>query len=202
MIIMKTHEYIPIWDAAGRGNRTLSPRVVQGSTFCTLIWDPVDGASTYRILSISETGEMSTIVDGITDNRYNITGLMTDQTYTFLIQYYDGSSYSSADPINYIRYTPGGRNDVLPPFPVATPGNASITLSWDAIEGATKYGISLVEGEDFTEVNYNIRDTSYTVTDLINGQSYTFLVQAYDPNMSHKWSSIDSALFITATPHA
>ena len=199
---MKTHENIPIWDAAARGNRTLSPRVIQGSTFCTLIWDPVEDASSYRISVIKNSGKRITIAAGITDTRYNITGLTTDQTYMFLLQYYDGSAYSSADPINYIQYTPGGRVDVPPPLVVATPGDTTVTFTWDAIEGATKYGISFVEGEKYTEIDYTIRDTSYTVTDLVNGQPYTFLIQAYNPNVAHKWSSVDSVLFITATPHA
>lgn len=199
---MKTHEYIPIWDAARRGNKILSPRVAQGKTFGTLVWDYVEGAASYRISSISETGEMTNIASGLTFNMYTITGLTTDQTYTFILQYYDGSDYSSADPINYIAYTPGGRNEVLPPLPVVTPGDTTVTLTWDAIEGATKYAIARVVDGELIEVDYNILTTSYTVTDLVNGQPYTFLVQAFNPNMARRWSANDETLYITVTPHA
>lgn len=199
---MKTHEYVPIWDAAARGNRTLSPRVSRGKTFGTLVWDYVEGAVSYRISSISDTGEMNTIASGLTFNMYTITGLTTNQAYTFIIQYYDGTDYSSADPINYIYYTPGGRNETYPPLPVATPGDTTVTLTWDAIEGATKYAIARVVDGELIEVDYNVLTTSYTVTELVNGQSYTFLVQAYNPNMTRRWSANDEILYITATPHA
>lgn len=199
---MKTHEYVPIWDASVRGNRTLSPRFAQGKTFGTLIWDYVEGAVSYRISSISETGELTTIADGLTFNKYTINGLTTDQMYNFLLQYYDGSDYSSSDPINYIQYIPGGRYECPPPLAVAVPGDTTVTFTWDAIEGATKYGISIVEeGGTYLEIDLNIQDTSYTVTDLVNGQTYTFLLQAYNPNLSRRWSSTDELLYITVTPH-
>ena len=199
---MKTHEYVPIWDAARIGNRTLSPRFVQGKTFGTLIWDYVEDAVSYRISSISETGEMTTIADGLTFNKYTITGLTTDQTYTFILQYYDGSDYSSADPINYIQYTPGGRYEMIPPLAVAVPGDTSVTFTWDAIEGATKYALSFVEEGEFIEIDWKILETSYTVTGLVNGQTYTFLLEAFNPDLTPKWSPQDAALFITVTPHA
>lgn len=200
---MKTHEYIPIWDAARIGNSHLSPRVVQGKTFGTLIWDYVEEAESYRISSISEAGEMTTIASGLTFNKYNITGLTTGQTYTFLLQYYDGSGYSSADPINYIHYTPGGKYECLPPLAVAVPGDTTVTFTWDAIEGATRYSVVRVENGEIIEGNYRIVDTSYTVENLVNGQTYTFVVQSFNPDVNVKWSTYkDKELYITVTPHA
>lgn len=200
---MKTHEYVPIWDAAIKGNKTLSPRIARGQTFGTLVWDYVQGAVSYRISSISETGVLTPIASDLTFNKYNITGLTMDFPYTFLLQYYDSEGYSSADPINHIQYIPSGGNVVIPPLPVAIPGDTTVTLTWDAIEGATKYRVAIAQnGGTPTVIDSNVLTTTYTVTDLINGQTYDFLVQAFDPNASRVWSSSNTILYCTATPHA
>ena len=55
----------------------------------------------------------------------------------------------------------------------ATPGDEQVTLSWDAVTGATKYQVKW-DGGSWTDVNTN----SYTKTGLTNGTEYTYQVKA------------------------
>ena len=76
----------------------------------------------------------------------------------------------------------------LPPAPsnlAAAARLGEVELSWDAAAGAASYAVYLYEGEeapadpgDWTLVQDGITTTSYTVTDLTNGQTYAFAVTA------------------------
>lgn len=65
----------------------------------------------------------------------------------------------------------------------ATPGNDSVTLAWQASQGATGYNI--YQGSpDCTSLAKvaSTTATSYQVTGLINGTQYCFVVRAYNAN--------------------
>ena len=55
----------------------------------------------------------------------------------------------------------------------ATPGDEQVTLSWDAVTGATKYQVKWGTAA-WADVNTN----SYTKTGLTNGEEYTYQVKA------------------------
>lgn len=69
------------------------------------------------------------------------------------------------------------------PQPPATPENLkvasiaanSITISWDAVDGADKYIVYL----DGVEIDENVLDTTYTFTELEDGTAYNIAVRAY-----------------------
>ena len=81
----------------------------------------------------------------------------------------------------------------------ATPGDASITLSWTAptdIGGAaiTDYLVRYrtVPGNTWTEINISSTATTYTVTGLTNGQEYRFAVKALNPTESSSSDRVDA----------
>ncbi len=81
---------------------------------------------------------------------------------------------------------------------VATAGDANVSLSWDAVAGATGYRLWRSEGSGSTFNSfYEITDTSHTDTGLVNGQAYTYVVTAFDATSE----SADSSP-VTATPVA
>ena len=132
-----------------------------------------------------------------------ITGLANDNVYKFLVQAYtdynDASSWSSDDSRFYVFVTPHIPTENAPNVTI-TPGNSQITLSWDAISGATKYAINRYNPatNKYTAIQAAYTDTEYTVTGLNNGTRYYYLVQAY---VGGSWSSTDLKNHVSAVPH-
>ena len=150
-----------------------------GDGTVTLSWDPIPGATKYAISSQNPGVNYSL---DCTDTTYTISNLANGREYNFLVQAYVNGKWSSYSEFNYVKATPEG--PVKPSPTVTSVGNGTVTLSWDAVSGATKYAIS----SQNPGVNYelNCTGTTYTVTGLTNGKEYQFLVQAY---VDGKWSS-------------
>ena len=68
--------------------------------------------------------------------------------------------------------------------------NGSVTLSWEATPGATKYAIALCNDDgSFDTYTYDCTGTSFVIDGLTNGRVYKFLVQAY---VNGSWSSFNA----------
>ncbi|WP_127586801.1 polysaccharide lyase family 8 super-sandwich domain-containing protein [Paenibacillus koleovorans] len=65
---------------------------------------------------------------------------------------------------------------------VASPGNAQIGLTWDAVTGATSYTVkrSTTSGSGYSNVQTGITATSFTNTSLTNGTTYYYVVSAFN----------------------
>ena len=72
-----------------------------------------------------------------------------------------------------------------------------MTLSWDKVEGATKYAIAEYIDEGYKTYTLDCKETKYTIEDLANNYTHKFLVQA---NVGGKWSLCSTDLLISATP--
>ena len=62
----------------------------------------------------------------------------------------------------------------------ATPGNAQVALTWNAVSGATGYNVkrSTTNGGPYANVAANVTTNSYTNTGLTNGTPYYYVVTA------------------------
>jgi len=63
---------------------------------------------------------------------------------------------------------------------VAVAGDSKVTLSWDAVTGATGYNVkrSITAGGPYSTIASNVSGTSYVDTDVVNGTTYYYVVTA------------------------
>ncbi|MGN0688390.1 MAG: fibronectin type III domain-containing protein [Oscillospiraceae bacterium] len=174
---------------------------VPGNRSVTLTWDPVDGATQYRICVYKGTTIQKYVtVKGATTQ--TVTSLTNGVKYGFWVQSYTDRYSENPDKTNLVYATPKAA-DTRPATPAnikAVPGNKSVTVTWDPVAGATKYRVCIFKnGSIMRYVNVDAGTTTATVSNLANGTKYGFWVQTY----TNKYSADpDKANLIMATPKA
>lgn len=82
----------------------------------------------------------------------------------------------------------------------AQAGENQITASWNAVSGATSYELAYQPGTTFdpsTATIVSVTGTSYTITGLTNGQTYTLAVRSVFSSTKSGWSA---AVQVTMQP--
>ena len=170
-------------------------------TTITLTWDAVDGATKYNIYTPSS---FDSDVLGITETTYTFENL-AEGRYCFKVSACEDLGYESdtAEACATVGEEPGeggedpetpvdpeepgddpeepGDNPSDPfnpatPTVVATTTETTITLTWDAVDGATEYNIYTPSNFDSNVLG--ITETTYTFENLITGVEYCFQVSA------------------------
>lgn len=153
-----------------------------GEERVTVSWDTVSGATSYEVQYKESTKEDWTDFTGtITGNSCVVRGLINDTEYNFQVRAKnstDTSGWSSS-----VSATPK-EADAVPEAPgnvEASAGNASVTVSWDLVDGANSYNVEykVLNGSSWQKANTGpIEGIEYTVTGLTNGTEYSFQVTA------------------------
>lgn len=152
-----------------------------GNQFVSLAWTPPSGGgltySVYRGASADGEGD-APIASGLTAAAYTDSGLTNGTHYFYTVRAVN--SIGSSPPSNETDATP---NMVVPAAPTgltATRGNATISLAWNAVLGATGYQVfqgTTPGGEGSNPVSVPA-GTAFTDTGLINGTIYYYQVSA------------------------
>ncbi|MDP8999531.1 MAG: fibronectin type III domain-containing protein, partial [Myxococcota bacterium] len=153
-----------------------------GNAQVSLTWNAAAGASSYTVKRGSITGGPYTDFTqmGITATSFTDTGLTNGTSYFYVVTARNGggesgnSNEASATPTLPSRPTP-------PTNVVATPGNGQVSVSWNAVGGATSYSVKRGRTTggpytDFTQTGITI--TNFTNTGLANGTTYFYVVTA------------------------
>ena len=133
----------------------------------------------------------------VTNTEYTVTGLEAGKEYTFFVQAYSTKWLPGGDE-STIKVTTQSAAANEDPYPIlkAAPTANSVTLTWDPVKDATKYGVYKVVNGKYTKLDLNVTGTEFTITGLNPGTQYTFFVQAY----TTKWlPSGDESTIITTT---
>ncbi|HEY7148810.1 MAG TPA: fibronectin type III domain-containing protein [Gaiellaceae bacterium] len=190
-----TADFDQVTVAAPPGTATLpgAPTNVNGTAgngSVALTWTAPasDGGSPitgYRITPYIGTAAQTPILTGSAGTSFNVTGLTNGTTYTFTVAAINavgaGPDSAASPPVTPVATPtpPGAPSNVL-----GVAGDRSVALSWtaptsDGGRPITSYRITPYIGSNAqTPVNTGSASTSFTVTGLTNGTTYTFTVAA------------------------
>jgi len=170
-------------------------RVEASATTAVLTWDSVPGATGYNIYrAVSENGAYTLIKSNVTVTTFTDTGLkpQTDYYYKISAAGEGGESDLSAVIACKTTYMAPNTSKLI----CTGKTISSVSLSWDAVNGATGYKLyRSVSGSEYEPV-YSGTATSYTDSGLTKGQDYyyavTYLKDADESEMSNVASVIPS----------
>ncbi|MTI58359.1 fibronectin type III domain-containing protein [Geosporobacter ferrireducens] len=143
----------------------------------TIYWPLVNYATTYEIEGDGQ------ILGSVQGTSFTHTGLITNTEHTYRVRGKNGAVAGPwSDPIT---------KSTLPPVPTA-PANINslatrntITLTWNAVNGATAYDIE-VDGNILSNGN----STNYVHSGLIPNTSHTYRVRSINPAGKSGWSEL------------
>lgn len=172
-----------------------------GNTQISLSWSAVAGATGYRLFRSTISGIQGDQISSGASTTFLNTGLINGTAYFYRVASTNanGSSEASA-PVSATPVAPAPPPPPPPPPAIptglaATPGNAQVSLLWNAVSGATGYTLfrSTVQGTQGAAVLSNANVTSFVNTGLINGTTYFYSVAALNANGSSNPSAQVSA---------
>ncbi|MCL2065929.1 MAG: fibronectin type III domain-containing protein [Treponema sp.] len=160
-----------------------------GAGQVTLSWaTPNNGGSAiikYQYLYVPGLSTWADIPDsGAGTISYIVTGLVNDTSYTFEVRAVNAAGNGTTSGQQTATPTPDATVPAAPGSFTAMPGNSQVTLTWatpgDGGSAITKYQYLYNPGSPtWTDIpGSGPGTTSYTVTSLTNGTSYTFEVRA------------------------
>lgn len=174
---------------------TTAPQVPTGistvstDTTFTVSWNAMQGATSYFVYF--ENQEIA--VPG-TENSVTFTNLTSNTSYTYKVcaSSEDGRSPYSAEMT--ARTTPPGPS--VPEEAAQTSTENSVTLNWNAVNGATSYDV-IFDGQ-----TYHVTRNTITINSLAPNTSYTYRVRANNANGSSEYGQAKTVKTAPTAPAA
>lgn len=169
---------------------------VHGKT--RLSWNSVSNASSYKVV-VTRGGVSGS--ETTTNTYYEYTFGTGDYTWKVRANG-DGSTYCEKnDYANGSDFCVGADLSAVTPSNLAASSvmNTTATISWDAVANAAGYELLLVDGEETTIDDYSGSVTSWDITGLTAGTTYTIWWQAINSCDDEYNSNIDKNISFTTT---
>ena len=134
-------------------------------------WDPVPGASLYRVYYKGSNG-WTKLTDTSSTSAYD-DDVTSGTTYTYTIRAMDNSGnhlswyYEDGFKITFIK---------APVFDLSNAADG-VRISWNAVPGAENYRVFYYGSRGWTRLADNITETSFIDTDVSSNHNYTYTVR-------------------------
>ncbi|MBD5546187.1 MAG: hypothetical protein HDQ97_02075 [Lachnospiraceae bacterium] len=143
-------------------------------TTVKISWNTVNGARSYDVL-------FNDIVRNIYGSSTTIFNLTPNTKYTYAVRatnYGESSAYSASQTITTLPYAPG-----VPANVTASATANSVSISWEAVSGATDYEVL------FNDQTYATTATRLTISGLSANTSYNYQVRAKNAGGNSSYSA-------------
>ncbi len=147
---------------------------VNGYGAITTSWKAVPGAAGYYVYRKADGDKTWTYVAKTTNLLYRDTNVKNKVTYTYTVRAYNGSNISGFNATGKsVKYL------TAPTMTVAN-RNGNVTLSWNAVSGASSYYVYRKAGREtsWTKIA-TVTKNSYVDKNIYNGVAYKYTVKAY-----------------------
>ena len=159
-----------------------------GNGKVTMTWGKVAGATKYAVYML-ENGSYVCKSNAVAGTSYTFTGLVNGTKYSFRVKAYVDGAWQTASGTVY------GTPVAPVPTNIRTTGdNGKVTMTWSAVNGATKYAVYMLENGSYVCKSNAVAGTSYTFTGLTNGTKYSFRVKAY---VNGAWQTASGTVYGT-----
>jgi fibronectin type 3 domain-containing protein len=175
----------------------------------TLTWNAVVGATSYKVYRVNggscPTSELGIVVgSGITTTSFTDLTSCTGN-YKYAVIAINAANCESL-PSSCVSVTMPAQT--APTGLVATPGNAQVSLTWNAVAGATRYEVwrynnsTCPAPNNGTQIASNVTTTNYLDTNVTNGTPYAYFVRVATSCAGAPFSSCSTATPSACTPLA
>ena len=183
-------------------NKVVSPvtsiEAIADDSQVVLKWGAVEGAVKYKVMyRVNGTKEWTE--KEVKDLTYTVTGLTNGTNYDFIVIASDGYTWSKWSEMDSITVSPFKLDDsdiLVNPEITLTPGNGSIKIDWSPVSAATFYKVYSY-GDGYFWEQGTTEETTFTVSNLVNGVEYGFFVQACN---NYSFTNLDASAVKTAAP--
>ncbi|MGN0448031.1 MAG: leucine-rich repeat protein, partial [Acutalibacteraceae bacterium] len=171
-----------VYTTINTATKTLVPTKLtsyQDTNSITLFWIKSKGATGYRIYYRANTNSSwQTALSSTTDTNYTWSNLKPNQAFQFAVRPYITTD-SGVVWSDYTTIT-ASTTPATPTAKVTSPSKGKVTLTWNAVSGATGYQVYYKSGNGSWKLyKTTSKPTTYTFSNLKSGTKYTFAVRAY-----------------------
>ena len=140
-----------------------------------LAWDAVDGATAYEVYRKAYDSEAFKLYKTVEDTTLAVSGLMTGKPYTFYVV--AKNSVAATKPSVEASVTTKLTGKVK--LKMEQVSNSKFKLSWNAIDGATRYIVYRKRNDDKMKkvLTLGSKDLEYTTAEMPHGD-YQFILKA------------------------
>jgi hypothetical protein len=165
-----------------------------GGQSVSLSWTAEPHATSFDVYQATATGNEGTtpVQSAVTGTSVTVSGLQFATNYYFTIAAVAAFGTSAQSGEVHTMTVPAAPTGLS-----ATAGNATASLTWTAVTGASSYNIyqgTSAGAENATPVQTALTGTTATVSSLTNGTTYYFKVAAVDAGGASALSSETSAM--------
>ena len=161
-----------------------TPAVAAGSKTLTVSWQTVEGALSYELWTGTESNALSAAKYGgdITGTSATIPGLTNGITYYFWLKAKNLNGSSGLSPMASGTPTALAVTPLAPAAaPQVTAGDRQLSLSWQAVDGATHYELwagTSADSSQATKRGGDVTGLSGVISQLTNGTPYYVWIKA------------------------
>ena len=176
----KNGDFISAYDKEGKSFTFLAPPVVSGlgltENGVVVKWNAVKGAENYRVYRKTDGSDWSRLAD-TAETTYIDNKAASGKTYSYTVR------CITADGNGWTSYYTDGKSIKYVSMPKVTSFENTaqgVKLSWSKCEGAYKYGVFYLDGDNGWKGIDTTTDTYFIDKTVKNGETRTYTVRCLD----------------------